>query len=104
MVVTDTIVTDRIGTHTQRPQGLVEEQVVYAALATIEQALERSQTARTELPRRLELGQVRALLLTLPYSRFDLEGGLRNLIDALRQPILEPHHRRSTVPPPPPST
>lgn len=103
MVVTDTIVTDPIGTHTERPQGLVEEPVVYAALAATEQALKRSQTAPTELLRRLELAQVRALLLTLPDSRFDLEGGLRNLIAVLRQPILDPRHRRSTVPPPPPS-
>jgi hypothetical protein len=104
MIGTHTLVTDTIGTHTERPQGLVQEQVVYAALAAIEQALQRSETARTELLRRLELAQVRALLLTLPHGRFDLEGGLRHLIDVLRQPILEPDHRRLTVLPPPPST
>jgi hypothetical protein len=104
MVVTETIWPDTIGTHTERPQGLVEDQVVYAALAAISQALERSQTARTKALRRRELAQVRGILLTLPHSGFDLQGGLQHLIGVLGQPILEPRRRRSTAPPPPPST
>ena len=96
--------TDTIRTDTERPRGLVDEQTVYAALEAIEQALERSQTAQTKPLRRRELAQVRGMLLTLPYSGFDLEGGLRHLIAILRQPILEPCRKRSTVPPPPPST
>ena len=56
MVVTDTIWPDAIGTHTERPQGLVEDQVVYGALAAISQALEprrtngRTASASTSLP------------------------------------------------------
>ena len=94
---------DALGTDTERPQGLVGEQTVYVALAAIDQALERSQIARTKSLRRRELEQVRGMLLTftLPAIGFDLEGGLRHLIDVLRQPIVEPRRRRSTVPPPP---
>jgi len=95
--------TDTVGTDTGRPQGLVGEPIVYAALATIEQALERSQTARTKSLRRRELAQVQGMLLTLPSSGFDLEGGLHHLIDVLRQPILERRRRRPTAPPPSPS-
>jgi hypothetical protein len=63
---------------------------MHAALAAIEQALERSQTAPTESLRRRELAQVRGILSTLPSGGFDLEAGLRHLIGALGQPILEP--------------
>ncbi len=104
MAVTDTIVTGRIWTESERPQGLVEEQVVSAALAAISQALERSQTAPTESLRRREVAQVRGILLTVPHSGCDLEGDLWHLIGVLGQPILEPRRERSTVPPPPPST
>lgn len=78
-----------IGTRTDQPQDLVEEQVVCGALAAMELALERSQTARTESLRRRELAQVRGTLSTLPSGGFSLEGGLRYLIGALGQPILD---------------
>jgi hypothetical protein len=94
--------TDTIGTATERSQGLVGEQVVYAALDAINEALERSETAPTKSLCRRELAQVRGTLSTLPYSDFDLEGDLRHVIDVLRQPILEPRRRRSTVSLPPP--
>ena len=44
----------------------------------------------------LALAQVRGILSTLLSGGFDLEGGLRHLIGALGQPILEPRHRRSS--------
>ncbi|HXQ56240.1 MAG TPA: hypothetical protein VOA19_10620 [Actinomycetes bacterium] len=72
-----------IGTRTDQPQDLVEDQIVCAALAAVELALERSQTARTESVRRRELAQVRGTLSTLPSGGFSLEGGLRYLIGAL---------------------
>jgi hypothetical protein len=59
MVATGMIRTDRNRTGTERPQGLVGEQTVYTALAAIEQALERSATARTKSLRRRELAQIR---------------------------------------------
>jgi hypothetical protein len=95
--------TDTPGTDTERPQGLVGEQTVYVALAAIDQALERSQIVRTKTLRGRELAQVRGMLetFTLRDSGFDLEHGLRHMIDVLRQPIVEPRRRRSTVPPPP---
>ena len=86
-----------IGTRTKQPQELVGEQAVYAALAAIELALERSQTARTESLRRRELAQVRGILSTLPSGGFGLEGGLRYLIGALGQPILEPRRSAQAV-------
>jgi len=95
--------TDTIGTATERSQGLVGEQIVYAALDVINEALERSEAAPTKSLCRRELEQVRGTLSTLPNSGFELEGDLRHLIDLLRQPILEPRRRRSTVSPPPPS-
>ena len=72
-----------IGTRTDQPSDLVEEQIVCAALAAVELALERSQTARTESVRRRELAQVRGTLSTLSSGGFSLEGGLRYLIGAL---------------------
>ena len=103
MIGTDTIDTKTMGTDTEQPQGLVEEQIVYAALAAIEQALERSETAPTKSLRRRELAQLRGMLLSLPSGGFDLEGSLRHLIGVLRQPILERRRGCATVPPPPPS-
>ena len=52
---------------------------------------------RTESLRRRELAQVRGILLTLPSGGFGLEGGLRYLIGALGQPILEPRRSAQAV-------
>jgi hypothetical protein len=73
----------------ERSEGLVDEQAVYAALAAIDQTLQRALTAETEQLRRRELVQLRALLMTLPTSGLDLKGDLRHLIEVLRMPILE---------------
>jgi hypothetical protein len=77
-----------IGTDGGRLEGLVGEQTVYAALAAVDQALQRALTAGTDTQRDRELVQLRATLLTLPASGLDLEGGLRHLIGILREPIL----------------
>jgi hypothetical protein len=78
-----------IGTDGGRLEGLVGEQVVNAALAAIDQALQRALTAGIESQRQRELVQLRAMLLTLPASGLELEGGLRHLIGVLRIPILD---------------
>ena len=101
MVATGMIRTGRSRTGAERPQRLVGEQTVYTALAAIEQALDRSSTARTKSLRRRELAQIRGVLSTLPFSGFDLEDGLRHLIAILREPILDRRRGGSTAPPPP---
>jgi hypothetical protein len=76
-----------IGIDGERLPGLVGEQIVYAALDAINQALEQALTARSETQRRHEFAQLRGMLLTLPHSGLDLERALRRLIVTLRKPI-----------------
>jgi hypothetical protein len=78
-----------IGTDGAGLQGLVGEQTVYAALATIDRALEQALTAPSESHRRRQMEQLRGVLLTLPSSGLSLEGALRRLICILREPNLE---------------
>jgi hypothetical protein len=70
-------------------QGLIDEQIVYAALDVIDQALEQALTAQTETQQRWQLTQLRGLLLTLPSSNLSLEDSLRRLIRLLRAPMVE---------------
>jgi hypothetical protein len=69
--------------------GLFNEQVVYAALDAIDQALEQALTARTEREQRWQLNQLRGLLLTLPASGLSLEDSLRQLIRLLQSPMID---------------
>jgi hypothetical protein len=75
--------------HGERVAGLVDEQVVYVALAAIDQALEQAQTARSEREQRWQLIQLRGLLLTLPASGLSLEDNLRRLIRLVRTPLVD---------------
>jgi hypothetical protein len=72
-----------------RVSGLVDEQIVYVALAAIDQALEQALTARTEREQRWQLTQLRGLLLTLPASGLSLEDNLRRLIRLVRTPLVD---------------
>jgi hypothetical protein len=72
-----------------RVAGLVDEQIVYVALAAIDQALEQALTARTERAQRWQLTQLRGLLLTLPASGLSLEDNLRRLIRLVRTPLVD---------------
>lgn len=63
-----------------RLPGLFDEEIVYAALDAIDQALEQALSARTETQQRWQLNQLRGLLLTLPSSGLSLEDSLRQLI------------------------
>lgn len=72
-----------------RLPGLFDEEIVYAALDAIDQALEQALTARTETQQRWQLNQLRGLLLTLPSSGLSLEDSLRQLIRLLRTPMLD---------------
>jgi hypothetical protein len=69
--------------------GLFNEQVVYAALDAIDQALEQALTARTETQQRWQLNQLRGLLLTLPSSGLSLDDSLRQLIRLLQSPMID---------------
>jgi hypothetical protein len=69
--------------------GLFNEQVVYAALDAIDQALEHALTARTEREQRWQLNQLRGLLLTLPASGLSLHDSLRQLIRLLQSPMID---------------
>ena len=69
--------------------GLIDEQIVYAALAAIDQALEQAQTAHSERQQRWQLIQLRGLLLTLPASGLSLEDNLRRLIRVVRTPLMD---------------
>ena len=69
--------------------GLFNEQVVYAALDAIDQALEHALTARTEREQRWQLNQLRGLLLTLPASGLSLDDSLRQLIRLLQSPLID---------------
>jgi hypothetical protein len=72
-----------------RVPGLYDEQIVYAALDAIDQALEQALTARTEREQRWQLNQLRGLLLTLPSSGLGLEDSLRQLIRLLQTPLVD---------------
>ena len=72
-----------------RVPGLFDEQIVYAALDAIDQALEQALTAPTEREQRWQLNQLRGLLLTLPASGLSLEGRLRQLIRLLQTPLVD---------------
>lgn len=76
------------GTNGGPVPGLFDEQIVYAALDAIEQALEQALTARTEIQQRWQLNQLRGLLLTLPSSGLSLDDSLRQLIRLLRTPMM----------------
>jgi hypothetical protein len=69
--------------------GLVDEQLVYVALAAIDQALEQALTAPSERQQRWQLTQLRGLLLTLPASGLSLEDNLRRLIRLVRTPLVD---------------
>jgi hypothetical protein len=72
-----------------RAPGMLDEQLVYAALDAIDRALEQALTARTELQQRWQLNQLRGLLLTLPSSGLSLDDSLRQLIRLLRTPVID---------------
>jgi hypothetical protein len=72
-----------------RVPGLLDEQLVYAALDAIDQALEHALTARTEREQRWQLNQLRGLLLTLPASGLSLDDSLRQLIRLLQSPMID---------------
>jgi hypothetical protein len=69
--------------------ALFDGQVVYAALAAIDEALEQALTARTDREQRWQLNQLRGLLLTLPSNGLGLEDSLRQLIRLLRTPMVD---------------
>jgi hypothetical protein len=69
--------------------ALFDGQVVYGALAAIDEALEQALTARTEREQRWQLNQLRGLLLTLPTNGLSLEDSLRQLIRLLRTPMVD---------------
>ena len=69
--------------------GLVDEQIVYVALAAIDQALEQALTARSEREQQWQLTQLRGLLLILPASGLSLEDNLRRLIRLVRTPLID---------------
>jgi hypothetical protein len=72
-----------------RLHGVVDEQIVYVALAAIDQVLEQALTARSEREQRWQLNQLRGLLLTLPASGLSLEDNLRRLIRLVQTPLLD---------------
>jgi hypothetical protein len=72
-----------------RVPGLFDEQIVYAALDAIDQALEQALTAPTEREQRWQLNQLRGLLLTFPASGLSLEDRLRQLIRLLQTPLVD---------------
>jgi hypothetical protein len=78
-----------LATNGRSVPGLYDEQIVYAALDAIDQALEQALTARTEIQQRWQLNQLRSLLLTLPSSGLRLEDSLRQLIRLLRTPMMD---------------
>lgn len=69
--------------------ALFHGQVVYAALAAIDEALEQALTVRTDREQRWQLNQLRGLLLTLPSNGLRLEDSLRQLIGLLRTPMVD---------------
>jgi hypothetical protein len=77
------------GTNGGPVPGLFDEQIVYAALAAIDEALEQALIARTDREQRWQLNQLRGLLLTLPSNGLGLEDSLRQLIRLLRTPMVD---------------
>jgi hypothetical protein len=77
------------GTNGGPVPGLFDEQIVYAALDAIDQAIEQALTARTEIQQRWQLNQLRGLLLTLPSNGPSLDDSLRQLIRLLRTPVVD---------------
>jgi hypothetical protein len=77
------------GTDGAQLQGLVGDQIVYAALAAIHRALDQALTAPTDSQRQRQLAQLRGVLLSLPAGGLSLEGALRHLIGVLQEPILD---------------
>jgi hypothetical protein len=77
------------GNNGGRTPGMLDEQLVYAALDAIDQALEQALTARTEIQQRWQLNQLRGLLLTLPSSGLSLDDSLRQLIRLLRTQVID---------------
>ena len=72
-----------------RVSGLIDEQIVYAALAAIDQALEQALIARSEREQRWQLTQLRGLLLILPASGLSLEDNLQRLINLVGTPLID---------------
>jgi hypothetical protein len=72
-----------------RMPGLFDEQIVYAALDAIDQALEQALNAHSENQQRWQLNQLRGLLLTLPSSGLSLEDSLRHLVRLLQTPLVD---------------
>jgi len=72
-----------------RARGLFDEQVIYAALDAIDQALEQALNAPTEREQRWQLNQLRGLLLTLPTQAPSLDEGLRRVVRALGTPVVD---------------
>jgi hypothetical protein len=73
-----------------RIPGLIDEQIVYVALAAIDEALEQAVTAPSERQQRWQLNQLRGLLLTPPpASGLSLEDNLRRLIRLVRTPLID---------------
>jgi hypothetical protein len=77
------------GTNGGPVRGLFDEQIVYTALAAIDEALEQALIARTDREQRWQLNQLRGLLLTLPSNGLGLEDSLRQLIRLLRTPMVD---------------
>jgi hypothetical protein len=80
---------EMLATNGRSVPSLYDEQIVYAALDAIDQALEQALTARTEIQQRWQLNQLRGLLLTLPASGLRLEDSLRQLIRLLQTPMMD---------------
>ena len=72
-----------------RVSGLIDEQIVYVALAAIDQALEQALIARSEREQRWQLTQLRGLLLILPASGLSLEDNLQRLINLVGTPLID---------------
>ena len=72
-----------------RVSGLIDEQIVYAALAAIDQALEQALIASSEREQRWQLTQLRGLLLILPASGLSLEDNLQRLINLVGTPLID---------------
>jgi hypothetical protein len=77
------------GTNGGQRHALVDEQIVYATLGAIDQALEQALVARTARERRWQLNQLRGLLVTLPTQAPSLEEGLRRMVRVLGTPLVD---------------
>ena len=70
-------------------QGLVDEQIVYAALDAIDQALVQALVARSVREQHWQLNQLRGLLLTIPTQAPSLDEGLRRVVRVLHSPLVD---------------